>query len=41
MLQRRIRRPLVVSSIAAAVAQLVLVALAAAVTGGGDFPLIR
>jgi hypothetical protein len=38
MLPLRLRRPLVVSSIAVLAAQLILAAVAAAVTGGGDFP---
>jgi hypothetical protein len=41
MLPPRLRRPLLLSSIAALAAQLALTAVAAAVTGGGDFPIIR
>ena len=39
MLGRWYRNPLVWSPIAAIVAQLVLVAVAAAASGGGDFPM--
>ena len=39
MLPRWIRNPLVWSPIAATVAQLVLAAVAAAASGGGDFPM--
>jgi hypothetical protein len=41
MPQLRLRRPLLVSSLAAIAAQLMLAAVAAAVTGGADFPVIR
>ena len=36
-----VRRPILISPLAALVAQLLLVAAATAVTGGGDFPLRR
>jgi len=39
MLPRWIRNPLVWSPITATVAQLVLAAVAAAASGGGDFPM--
>ena len=38
MLPRRFRNPLIWSPIAAILAQLMLVAVVAAATGGGDFP---
>jgi len=38
MLPRRFRHPLIWSPIAAVLAQLLLAAVAAAATGGGDFP---
>jgi len=38
MLVRALRRPITWSPILATLAQLVLVAVAAAATGGGDFP---
>ena len=38
MLIRRLRNPLIWSSLIAVVAQLVLAAAVAAATGGGDFP---
>lgn len=38
MLIRRIRHPLVWSSLVAVVTQLLLAAAVAAATGGGDFP---
>ena len=41
MLQRRLRRPLIWSPIAAVAAQLLLTAVTAASTGGGDFPRFR
>jgi hypothetical protein len=41
MLPRRLRNPLIWSPIAAFVAQLLLAAVTAAATGGGDFPRIR
>jgi hypothetical protein len=36
-----LRRPILISPLAALVAQLLLAAAASAVTGGGDFPLRR
>jgi hypothetical protein len=39
MFARHLRRPLVWSPIAAVIAQLLLTAVAAAASGGGDFPL--
>jgi hypothetical protein len=41
MLPRRLRNPLIWSPIAALAAQLLLVAVTAAATGGGDFPRFR
>ena len=41
MLPHRLRRPLVWSPIVAVAAQLLLAAVTAASTGGGDFPRIR
>ena len=41
MLFRRFRNPLVWSPVLATLAQLVLVAVAAAASGGGDFPIGR
>jgi hypothetical protein len=41
MLPRRLRNPLIWSPIAALAAQLLLAGVAAAATGGGDFPRIR
>ena len=41
MLHRRLRNPLIWSSIAAILAQLLLSAAVAGATGGGDFPRIR
>ena len=38
---RRLRPPLILSSIMAIAAQLLLAGVAAAATGGGDFPRIR
>ena len=38
MLRRWLRNPLLWSPIAALVAQLILAGVAAAITGGGDFP---
>jgi len=37
----RLRRSLLLSPLAALIAQLVLTAVAAAATGGGDFPIRR
>jgi hypothetical protein len=41
MLRLRLRNPLIWSPLAAIVLQLVLAAIAAAATGGGDFPRPR
>jgi hypothetical protein len=41
MLPRRVRNPLIWSPIAALAVQLLLAGVAAAATGGGDFPRIR
>jgi hypothetical protein len=41
MLRRRLRNPLIWSPIAAILAQLLLAAVTAAATGGGDFPRIH
>jgi hypothetical protein len=41
MLHRRLRNPLIWSPIAAILAQLLLTAVTAAATGGGDFPRFR
>jgi hypothetical protein len=41
MLPRCLRHPLIWSSIAALLAQLLLVAVVAAATGGGDFPRLQ
>lgn len=39
MFARRFRHPLVLSTVAATLAQLLLTAVAAAASGGADFPL--
>jgi hypothetical protein len=39
MFARRFRNPLVLSTVAATLAQLLLTAVAAAASGGADFPL--
>ena len=41
MLSRRLRNPFIWSQIVAVAAQLLLAAVTAAATGGGDFPRIR
>lgn len=41
MHRRRLRNPLIWSPIVALLAQLLLTALTAAATGGGDFPRVR
>jgi hypothetical protein len=41
MLHRRLRNPLIWAPIAAILPQLLLTAVTAAATGGGDFPRIR
>jgi hypothetical protein len=41
MIRRLLHHPLLWSTVLAAIAQLALAAAAAAVTGGGDFPMSR